>query len=72
MVAEHRVMVQFLLVNPLFTGIFQPPPHRLAGVATVAASSESCRTRRRNLVGTAAGIAVGIAVGAFIFVAAAN
>ena len=30
---EHRVRIHFLMVNPLFTGIFQPPPHRLAGDA---------------------------------------
>jgi len=33
-------MVQFLLVNPLFTGIFQPPPHYLVG-ATTTSSEQS-------------------------------
>jgi len=54
---EHRVRVHFLLVNPLFTGIFQPPPHCFSRASTAADSPESpseyrrrcCRKRCRSL-----------------------
>ena len=52
MVSEHPIRVQFLLVNPLFTGIFQSSPHRLAGAATLPKPSSDLHQRRRwNLVG---------------------
>ena len=43
-----NVVSVFLLVNPLFTGIFQPPPHCFARASTAADSPESPSKYRRS------------------------